>query len=523
MAEPGPGTTIAALLLAGVLSPLLLAAGNPGEWRPQDLLTLVGLVSGTGAGLTLLRRLLWPRLDPWRGLGIDLVLIALLTLPLLVARSIAPLLPAGMHLRQRLVLPGSLALASLALVGLARTVNPRRLVGAGLAALLAMDLLLLGRVGLQGVELERALRSSPTARRLLGWNADSAAAGQPAGPRPDVFVLILDAYAGDSLLAAEYRMDHRAHRAALDSLGFLPATGILSNYAHTFASVASFLNFAHLAPVGTEPLARSQHPGVFYALIHRNRTVRLFQAMGYDVHWFPAPLFATRSLPPAGATVHRAPVGFWKGLWLYAPLVQSWLETVFTPSVVARAFGASGLVPTGTTAPALAELPRFADDRKPSLVVLHLMATHHPYHYAEDCSVDPGIERTLADSLSYPLAVRCLDRQLRETFRGILAASRGEAIIVAVGDHAPSSLGAREGDRPAEHVPPAVAAGRFDATVAIYLPPSLRAGFAMPRSEVNLIPALLRSAFGMRLADEPDTRFYSRLSPFPIYRFVPLP
>lgn len=516
-ASPALVFRIGAILLIGAVSPLLLAAGNPGEWQIQDLILLLGVIGAAAAGLGLLRGAVFPRLGPWRGLGVDLVLLVFLTLPYLAARILESSLP-GLRLRLSLVLLGSLLLSALLIKWLLRAANTQRLVEAGVAAAFTMNLLSLVSIGRQEAELRRLTVSSHTIRELIGWDADASARSAATGPRPDIFILVLDAYAGDSVLAAEYRMDHRPYRAALDSLGFLPVNGIHSNYAHTFASVASLLNFAQLASVSEESTAESRHPGLFYGLIHQNRMFRLLRALGYDTHWMPAPLFGTRDLPPPGAVVHRVHSGVGQRFWFYSPLVQSWIETVSTPGVVLHHLGLLSLVPTEPASSALAGLPDLAADGRPSLVFAHLMTTHHPYFHRPDCSTDVRIERQLPDSMSYPIAVTCLDRQLLKTFRSILTASKGEAIIIAVGDHAPSPL------KPLpDTVPGAELAGRFDATAAIYIPAAMRNRFVMPKSEVNLIPEVLRAVFGIELPVQPDTRYYSRMPPHPIYRFVPLP
>jgi hypothetical protein len=376
------------------------------------------------------------------------------------------------------------------------------------------------RVIVEEVRLQRSLSSGALARELRSWDADSAVATFDLSTRPDVYLFILDSYAGDSLLAAEFGVEHDALRQTLDSLGFAEASRYRSNYTRTFASLASMLNFAQVAPVATEPIARTQHSGYLHALISDNRTVRVFRAAGYDVHWYPAPFFAGRALPPRVADVHRPQVSAFRRYWLYSFLATSWFESVWTPGVLLTNIGYR-LDPGIADASAIHELPRLFENPRSTLAIVHLFGTHDPLMLDVNCERKVDAEVRLGHRGAYASAVRCMDAALLRLWRNIIARSSGPIIIAAVGDHAPSlPPGAPRGPVPQG---PDSSAYRFDAGAYFYATPTLSRRIAVPSSGVEVVPAILRAAFGARIDSLLPSRYHSRSRPYSIYEFVPLP
>jgi hypothetical protein len=498
-----PGMVLAAL------GPLVLAAGSPGEYWWGDPALLLLLTSALALAITVPRRRLFPRLEPDRATALDLVLIGALTLPFLVLRDLHAAFPALPSPRIRV----TLALTALVALGAGFAIlrwphPPTRLVRIIKVTVILLTLTSVVRMATAGLETRRHLATSPLVTTLRQWNADSAARTMAAGSRPDILLLILDAYAGDSLLESDYGMDRRPFRAALDSLGFTPVRRYSSNYARTFASVSSILNFAHVATIDSEPAGRSRSSGVLHGLITHNRTTRLLHQLGYDIQWVPGPLFAGRDLPPPEATVRRT-----NGPWsyrarLYSSLIETWVERVSTPGVAASALGY-----TLDLSPAVIDgvrlLPELARDGRPTFAVVHLMATHFPYMYLPDCTVSPARVQALPTATAYPAAVRCLDALLLPALRQVVRESGDNTIILAVGDHAPSSATFDESGLDAGEVPREVLEGHFNATAFFYVPPRMRDRFVPPASGVNLMPAVLTAAFRATLPQVLDTRYFS--------------
>lgn len=309
--------------LIAAIGPIVLASGSLGESAASDLGWLLAILMLMVAVAAVLLRSIARGVDRTRFIAVVMTLVAALTLPLLIGGELAALAPAFEAPRLRVVLAVDLIVSSALMLRILRgRASPERLVSimtiaAGLVVGLGAT-----RIGVAEWRLRRAVSSSPTLGALRRWDADSAAGTIRASERPDVFLFILDAYAGDSLLLSDYGVDHRAFRDSLALLGFVPPERYRSNYRRTFASMASVLNFSHVASVSGEPLGQLQHAGGLHSAITDNRAVRFFHSAGYDVHWFPAPFFGGRRLPPREATVHRARGNVFWERWISGVLIS---------------------------------------------------------------------------------------------------------------------------------------------------------------------------------------------------------
>lgn len=511
----GAGSVVAAL------GPLVLASRSLGEWWIGDLPLLLLISCATAFVISLARHAVLPAIDQRRGVAIDLIFVGALNLPFLLAQEVNGLWPVHHLLRVRTTLAITAVAATVLMVLVLRAPRPpRRGITLVVVATGLLTFSTAVRVIVEEVRLHRSLSSGALARELRSWDADSAAATLDLSTRADVYLFVLDSYAGDSLLAAEFDVEHDALRRTLDSLGFSEARRYRSNYTRTFASLASMLNFAHVAPVATEPVARTQHSGYLHALISDNRTVRVFRAARYDVHWYPAPFFAGRALPPRVAEVHRPQVSAFRRYWLYSFLATSWFESVWTPGVILTNLGYR-LDPGIADASAMHDLPRLAEDPRPTLAVVHMFGAHDPLMLDANCERNVDAELLLGHRGAYASAVRCMDAALLRLWRTIIARSPGPLIIAAVGDHAPSlPAGAPRGQVPHGRDSSAY---RFDAGAYFYATPMLPRSIAVPSSGVEVVPAILRAAFGARIDSLPPIRYHSRSRPYSIYEFVPLP
>jgi hypothetical protein len=504
-------------ILFSAVGPLLLASENLGEYWPGDIVILLFLTSFVALSVTVLRRSLLGYVGEVRGSALDLTVLGAMAWPFMIAYDLAPILPASRMLRIRSIVLLTVFVSAVFIFWILAKQGPsRRFLQAVTAAATFLSISSIARITIGEYQLRKFLVTSATARQLLRWDADSAVRSLNLKNRPDVFVLILDAYAGDSLLRSDYGVDHRELRDSLAAMGFERSQSYRSNYSRTFASVSSFLNFSQIAQVEAEPIGATQHAGFLTYLITNNRTTRIFQALGYDVHWMPAPFFGGRRLSPAGVTVHRPWRSAYFSSWNDSYLVSTWLKRTWTPGVVAASLG-YGTNFADASDSILALMPRLVSRQRPVFAFGHLFATHEPYVYTDSCQVNPTAVAREANVRAYAASVRCLDVRLIAAFRQIIRATKGEAVIVAIGDHAPPRSANPDQDL---HPDNATLASRFDAGAYFYLPPSLRPKFQVPEGAVRVIPAVLRAAFGAEIPVSPNDLYFSSSRPDPIYHFV---
>lgn len=507
------------MTVVAAIGPAILAERGIGESALGDLPLLVGGLLLSTFLLTVIARTTLRRVALDRFMAVALVVSAALCLPLVFAGPLAGSVPVLGAVRLRHVMLGVALVITLALVVFGRRARPpARFVSMATSIALTILLWALGRVGLAEASMRRAVSRSPTLAALREWDADSAARTVRPGARPDVFLFILDSYAGDSLLRADYGVDHRPYRDSLTALGFQATAPYRSNYTRTFASLASLLNFAQVAPVSREALAPVQHAGALQSVITDNRAVRFFSAAGYSIHWFPAPFFGGHALPPKVAEVHRPPGSRVWQRWVSSLLLATWFERAFVPGAIAAAVGIRVPVAPAHYG-ALPDLLTLATDGRPTFAIVHLFATHEPLVYDASCRHEPTAGDRLGTRAAYAAAVRCQDAELLRLFATLVRQAGPDLVIAVVGDHAPAALGFAETTVPPEAVPREVALSRVDVGARFFVPPERRAGFAAPSSGVAVVPALMRAALGAAPGLAPDSVYYSHPRPYPIHRF----
>jgi hypothetical protein len=504
------------------IGPLTLAAASPGAYWIGDLMPLLAMTTAMSVGVVVLRRLIAAPLDPAAGSAIDLVVIGALTLPFLVVLELSTGAPPESVPRVRVVLAITVLVALALIIAIlrSRTLQSRAVAIVTTAAIVSVGWSS-ARIARHEILLRRDLAQSPTAQRFRSWDADSAVRTWTKSSRPNVFLVILDAYGSDSLLQAKYGINHRALRGELAALGFTEPSAFSSNYSRTFASVSSMLNFDHVFQIERESVGGTQHAGFLHALIRDNRTVRMFRAAGYTVHWMPAPLFAGRRLPPADAVVHQIGGSPFARLWMNSILIHTWLQKVSTLGILAQALGYRfDLSPAFISGMEL--LPALAANSTPTLAIVHVFAVHGPLLYDRTCGVHPAGMEQYGEAAAYANAVGCLDAAMVRVFRTIIARAGDHSIIVAVGDHGPQVKSFAGEKWPSASTPVNLAKAPFEAASFVYLPPSIRSEYTAPRTMVNLIPSLLQAIFGARMGRRPDDLFFSKPPPDQIYHFAPV-
>src|SRR5262249_54984693 len=140
---------------------------------------------------------------------------------------------------------------------------------------------------IQGIYHTRRIDSSLTSSNYA--SAYDAPTTRPAmidhddPSHPDVYHIILDGYARPDVLKKYYQTDAGIQFSDfLKSRGFYVAEDSTCNYALTYLSLSSFLNFRYINDeIADHQKAGSTSPNTFYQLIQNNAASRYFQSLGY--------------------------------------------------------------------------------------------------------------------------------------------------------------------------------------------------------------------------------------------------
>jgi len=134
----------------------------------------------------------------------------------------------------------------------------------------------LGQLGLYAVRsmtVSNSEQSKLAAESVLQLPADQ--------PAPDIYYIILDAYARDDVLRKQFNLENQPFLHQLEELGFYVARCSQSNYAQTRLSLASSLNMDYLSELGDSYKPGNNSRVGITELVHHGRVRQLLEQLGY--------------------------------------------------------------------------------------------------------------------------------------------------------------------------------------------------------------------------------------------------
>lgn len=284
------------------------------------------------------------------------------------------------------------------------------------------------------------------ASQLLIWSATTKPADLPAGPEltlqrstdaPDIYLIVLDAYARDDVLERLYGYDNSAFLRSLESFGFDIVPDAKANYSMTYASIPSMLMMDYPVTDGVA-VTDEWHLALNTISSGRNRVVTSLKAMGYEYVHVESGMGQTRCGPFVDRCVRpRALDETAWGLLADSP-VRPFLGSDWGYFV----HGALG---------ALDAVVDVAGERVdgPRFVFAHVLAPHPPLFLDAQCEErsDPRLDDVVMGTPSrrpiigrlralYVEQLRCVNARLTRFLRTVDPRS----VILLTADHGPASL-----------------------------------------------------------------------------------
>jgi hypothetical protein len=336
---------------------------------------------------------------------------------------------------------------------------------------------------------------------------------------PDIYLIILDAYTGNSSLRGYYGFDNSPFIQALEERGFVIPAASRSNYAMTFLSLASMLNWMYLDDI--VPRSGRGYDSV-YELIRDNRTLRFLLDRGYKHIFIPSGFTPTRETAYADSVV----VVDGQSAATSSEFVPAWLEMTIWGHWAWYLMG-------GCLAPCqerpeivrwrLEQVGSVASHPGPKFVFAHMLVPHPPFIFAKSCEVkeqpDRGEEYT-ADAFraAYLEQLQCVNRMVVEMVDSILANSEEPPVILLQADH---GHGLRLRAPPIEKMTQDELNARFDIFGAYLLPDGGEEVIYPSISPVNLLPRVLNYYFSTDIPVRDDRSYYSSwMRPYEFSEFV---
>jgi hypothetical protein len=280
---------------------------------------------------------------------------------------------------------------------------------------------------------------------------DAAAAVSKTTHKPDIYYIVLDAYARQDVLQEIYGFDNGEFINFLRTEGFIVPVNSRSNYPRTALSISTSLNMDYL-----HEIAPGANDSYFWwlmsPLIHNSRARTLLEAGGYQTVALSTDWGIT-DLTDSDVYLHPYPV-------MLTDFERHTLAT--TPlKGFSRFIGSISPIPTMETHRRIIlfnfeQLARVPAIPGPKFVFAHIVSPHPPFVFDRTGKpLDPNYGFTFNDGFnvesdltsvreqyrqSYNGQVEFVNSRLRELITRILADSETPPIIILQADHGPGML-----------------------------------------------------------------------------------
>jgi hypothetical protein len=347
----------------------------------------------------------------------------------------------------------------------------------------------------------------------------SAVSRQPsASTYPDIYYVILDMYERSDVLKSYYQTDNSDFIGYLREHGFTVPDRNHSNYAQTYLSLASSLNFTYLDSLAAQLGPESQDHTALIQMINHSRVAEFLKSRGYTIVTFASGYTGTEL---TDADVHWAP-----------PFALSEFEDVLLGTTILPALLGSRMGVLQDEAHRsriryiLKTIPESGRGRHPIFVFAHVVCPHPPLVFDAQgrrpriTGTMPQMSRPQVDKwfvANYGPQVTYLDKLVEAMVGRILAESPNSPIVILQGDHGAGQI------LSADNLDSASADRRLDNLDAIHLPsavggqPPAVSGQPADSSlsdsitPVNTFRVLLSRYLDTSLALVPDRSYFSTL------------
>lgn len=348
-----------------------------------------------------------------------------------------------------------------------------------------------------------------------------------AGNLPDVYFIVLDAYARGDVLQTRFDFDNSEFLQWLVNRGFFIGHRSHSNYAWTHLSLSSTLNGEYLDTLVPGSIQENA-PGDYqlrylftkWALatdyVKASRVHRFFDNLGYRIISNDTGYAITRYEPTSLVRSLTGPTNQFEEMLITHSLAQPLISIFQNTELVQKLEISRHDQVIGT----LEELAEAAGEDGPKFVFFHIVSPHGPFGF--NAQGGPNPPHPLYDASpwihdkfkvagyadwyrdTYPLNLAGLNVHLRTTFDSIMETTDGTAIVIIQSDHGTHSGFDIESAANTDVLE------RFGILNAVYLPEHIsRDGLSGTMSSVNTFRVVLSNTFGLDLPLLEDRAFYS--------------
>lgn len=252
---------------------------------------------------------------------------------------------------------------------------------------------------------------------------------QSVQARPDIYYIILDAYASEATLNAYYRFDNSDFLRVLEDRGFYVAEHSRSNYALTSLSLSSSLNLNYLNEISLQAGENSRSIAIPMRLTEQNQAMRFLQSVGYRFVFMGSGYGISQANRYADADVKCGHVDETIGRFIATSLLRA-------PTDRFRLIEQDDRQRRLCMFRELANMPQTAG---PKFIFAHVPSPHWPFLFdAEGNAV--SLENLNHDQLKegYLAQLVYLNGRITQIVDAILQNSSHQPIIIIQSDHGPA-------------------------------------------------------------------------------------
>ena len=336
-------------------------------------------------------------------------------------------------------------------------------------------------------------------------------------PPPDIYYIVLDAYAREDVLETIFEYDNSSFLEALQDRGFYVVPQARSNHAQTSLSLASSLNMDFIQVLFPEADPGSSNREPLWNLIHHSRVRGSLEEIGYETVTFSTGFPGSdiqdsdHYYPPEGVSPFRATNEF---------------ESLLIDTTAAKILtDASSLLPTflpdlkypyknhqARILTTLDVLPEITAIEAPTFTFAHILTPHAPFVFGPEgellipdqpynlkFSIDGDDDEELTQYITgYQDQVTHINARILPIIDTILEESDPPPIIVLQADHGPAAKSGKM----------SYVTERMRILNAIYLPSEANELYP-DLSPVNTFRVIFNTVFNADLEQLPDRSYYS--------------
>ena len=248
---------------------------------------------------------------------------------------------------------------------------------------------------------------------------------------PDIYYIILDSYAHETILKDVYNYDNQEFINSLKEKNFFVASQSYSNYRHTFLSFASFLNMKYINYFSNELGSDSRNFHKIYQMTDNNDIMKILKSKGYKIINFASDRGLTGNIEVADVNLCEI------NPYINSQLLVKIIKSSMLNPIYLDLFDSFN---NDRERCVFSELPMIQHKHKePFFVLAHILIPHYPYRFGpngEDIPLgtfEPGME-DWDEKKGYLNQVKFANKVVIEIVNKIITESKNSPIIIIQSD-----------------------------------------------------------------------------------------